>query len=88
MAGVPKMKTLSDEDPPLVSKCLEFTKHLANQGNDFKFSLSLPSEFFLSLDISNEKTFPKILEKEKKSPSTLKRNFERRKVYLDLKRKK
>ena len=53
MAGVPKMKTLSDEDPYLVSKCLEFTKHLANQGKDFKFSLSLPSGFSFSLDISN-----------------------------------
>ena len=30
MAGVPRMKTLSDEGPSLVSKCLEFTKHLAN----------------------------------------------------------
>ena len=79
------MKTLSDKDSSLVSKCLEFTKHFANQGKGFKFSLSLPSGFSFSLDISNEKTSSMIPEKKKKSQSTLRRNFQRRKVYLDKK---
>ena len=78
------MKTLSDKDSSLVSKCMEFTKHLANQGRDFKFSLSLPSGFSFSLDISNEKTSTRIPEK-KKSPSTLRRNSQRRKAYLEKK---
>ena len=79
MADVPKMKTLSDEDSSLVSKCLELTKHLANQGKGFKFSLSLPSGFSFSLDMSNEKTSSRIPEKKKISPSTLRRNLQRRK---------
>ena len=85
MAGVPRMKTLSDKGPSLVSKCLEFTKHLANHGKDFKFSLSLPSGFSFSLDISNEKTSSRIPEKKKKSKSTLRNNFQRSWVYLDKK---
>ena len=79
------MNTVSDKDSSLVTKCMEFTMQLANQGKGFNFSLSLPSGFSFSLDFSQEKTTSRIPEKKKKSPSTLRRNSQRRKTFLDKK---
>ena len=87
MAGVTFVNTMSEADSSLVSKCMEYTKQLANQGREFKFSLSLPSGFSFSLDYIQEKTSPKNLEKKKKSPSTLRRNAQRRKIFVDKKAK-
>ena len=79
------VKNMSESDSSLVSKCMEYTMQLANQGKGFKFSLSLPSGFDFSLDYTQGETASKIPEKKKKSPSTLRRNSQRRKTFLDRK---
>ena len=79
------MKNMSEVDSSLVSKCMEYTMQLANQGKGFKFSLSLPSGVSFSLDYSQGETASRIPEKKKKSPSTLRRNSQRRKTFLDKK---
>ena len=76
MAGV-----AGETDNSLAIQCMEFTKHLASEGKCFKFSLSMPSGFDFSLDVTQEKLAPsKIIERKKQSPSTLKRNALRKKT--------
>ena len=82
MAEVTEAKTMSENDSSLLSQCMDYTKQLASQGKDFKFSLSLPSGFNFSLDFTQEKLLPsRIPEKKRKSPSTLRRNAQRRKEF-------
>ena len=76
MAEVTETKTTSENDSSLVSQCMDFTKQLPSQGKDFKFSLSLASGFNFSLDLTQEKLLPS-----RKSPSTLRRNAQRRKEF-------
>ena len=83
MAAVKPVQNVSDTDSSLVSQCMDYTKELVIQGKDFKFSLSLPSGFNLSFEFSQEKMKnPNILTVKKKSPSTLRRNTQRKKEYL------
>ena len=83
MAKVTVMKTMNETDSSLALQCMDFTKQLASQGKAFKFSLSLPSGFNFSLDFSQEKLPPfRKPEGKKQSPSTLRRNTQRRKDYL------
>ena len=85
MAGVAS-KEHPETDNSLAIQCMEFTKHLASEGKCFKFSLSLPSGFDFSLDVTQEKLAPsKIIERKKQSPSTLKRNALRKKTFLQKK---
>ena len=82
MADVTAVKTMNETDS-LVFQCMDYTKQLASQGKAFKFSLSLPSGFNFSLDFSQEKLSPfRKPESKKQSPSTLRRNTQRRKDYL------
>ena len=61
---------------------MDYTKQLASQGKDFKFSLSLPSGFNFSLDLTQAKLLPsRIPEKKRKSPSTLRRSAQKRKEF-------
>ena len=69
----------------LAIQCMELTKHLANQGRSFKFSLSLQSGFTFSLDVTQEQLSPSSVERKKPSPSTLKRNALRKKTFLQKK---
>ena len=86
MAGATnKERTVSETDNSLAIQCMEFTKHLANQGKSFKFSLSLKSGFIFSLDVTQEKLSPSSIERKKQSPSTLKRNALRKKTFLQKK---
>ena len=79
---------VSEMNSSLVSQCMDFTKHLAKQGSDFKFSLSLPTGFNFSMDFSQDKlTQSRMPEKKKLSPSTLKRNSLRKKLFLEKKAK-
>ena len=83
MAEVTEAKTMSENDSSLLSQCMDYTKQLASQGKDFKFSLSLPSGFNFSLDLTQEKLLPsRIPEKKRKSPS--KYNKELLKKHLKL----
>ena len=78
MAGA--ANNVSETDHSLAIQCMELTKHLANQGKSFKFSLSLPSRFNFSLDVNQEQFSPSSVERKKTSPSTLKRNALRKKT--------
>ena len=70
----------SGEDSSLATKCMEFCHALANQGKEFKFSLTIGSTFTFSLDtMEGKETLPP---RTKKSPSTLKRNSKRRQEFL------
>ena len=87
MAEVTEVKTISENDSSLVSQCMDYTKQLASQGQDFKFSLSLPSGFNFFLDLTQEKLLPsRIPEKKRKSPSTLRRNAQRSKEFQQKKK--
>ena len=81
------MKSMSVTNSSLVSKCMDFTKHLANKGTDFKFSLSLPTGFNFSMDFSQDKMTLSWMPEKKKSPITLKRNSLRKKNFLEKKAK-
>ena len=59
---------------------MDFCHALANQGKEFKFSITIGSTFTFSLDTREGKeTLPARI---KKSPSTLKRNAKRRQEFL------
>ena len=89
MAEVTEAKTMSENDSSMVSQCMDYTKQLVSQGKDFKFSLSLPSGFNFSLDITQEKLLPSRLpEKKRRSPNTLRRNAQRRKEFQQKNRKR
>ena len=72
----------SETDHSLAIQCMELTKHLANQGKSFKFSLSLQSGFTFSLDVTQEQLSPSSVERKKPSPSTLKRNAVKKKTFF------
>ena len=83
MADVTAVKTMNETDSSLVFQCMDYTKQLASQGKAFKFSLSLPSGFNFFLALSQEKLSPfRKPESKKQSPSTLRRNSQRRKDYF------
>ena len=64
---------------------MDFTKYLVNKGTDFKFLLSLPSGFTFSLETQEKMTDSKKPKGKKRSPSTLKRNNLRKKLFLEKK---
>ena len=72
----------------LANKCLDFCQTLSSRGSAFKFSLTLGSNFSFSLD-TNVRTSDiqvKYLPKKKPSPSTIRRNARRSKMFLSKKR--
>ena len=74
MAGVEK------DDSALLSKCLEFCQALANQGQVINISVAIGPSFSFSLDTRGK--VHKDTDAKKKSPSTLRRNAERREEFL------
>ena len=77
------MTAVSETDSSLTTKCLDFCQALAGQGKCFKFSITIGSTFTFSLDTRGGKeTLPT---RNKKSPSTLRRNAKRRKEFLSKK---
>ena len=74
------MTAVSETDSSLTTKCLDFCQALASQGKAFKFSVTIGSTFTFSLDTREGKETLPI--KNKKSPSTLRRNAKRRKEFL------
>ena len=87
MPEATQVKSMSEMNSFLVSKCMYFTKQLANKGTDFKFSLSLTTGFNFSMDFSQDKKTLSRKSGKKKSPSTLKRNSLRKKIFLEKKAK-
>jgi hypothetical protein len=84
-----KISKMSENDSSLTTQCLAFCQALASQGMAFTFSLAVGSTFNFSLDIKKDsletkkETISAKKKKKKHSPSTLKRNFERRKKFLN-----
>ena len=78
------MCAVGEENSPLVTKCMDFCRALATQGEAFNFSLSIGSSFSFSLD-TRSKEFKKTIRTKKPSPSTLRRNAKRRQDFLNMK---
>ena len=78
---------INNDQPPLATHCLEFTKALVMQGVGFHFSITAGS-FSFSFDNSkgnrNSDTAwtPAKPEKTRKTPSTLRRNARRKELFL------
>jgi hypothetical protein len=82
---------MSNEDSSLTTQCLAFCQALASQGTAFNISLTVGSSFSFSLD-TREKTpsakerttsaKAEVRKKKKPSPSSLRRNAERREEFL------
>ena len=72
---------MTEEDSSLASKCMEFCQALASQGQSFKFSISIGSDFSFSLDTRSKATTSQGTKK-MASPSTLRRNARRREQFL------
>ena len=79
------MCTAASGEDSMASKCLAFCQTLVSQGQVFKFSLSIGSDFTFSLD-TRRKERSKVAKK-KASPSTVKRNARRKEEYLKRKNK-
>ena len=71
---------MTEVDSSLASKCMEFCQALANQGQDFNFTLTTTSGFSFSLDTRKKAASPDA--KKRLSPSTLRRNAKRKEGYL------
>ena len=72
--------TSSEDDLSLASQCLALCQTLAGQGKAFSLSVTVGSTFTFSLDSKEAASLPK--KKKKSSPSTLRRNAERREKFL------
>ena len=70
----------SEDDLSLASQCLTLCQTLAGQGKAFSLSVTVGSTFTFSLDSKEPASLPK--KKKKSSPSTLRRNAERREKFL------
>ena len=68
----------------LASQCMDYTRHLANQGHFFRFSLKMKT-FSFNLDIMESRK-PTSMTKKNLSPSTLARNAKRKEDFLAKKR--
>ena len=72
---------MTEVDSSLASKCMEFCQALASQGQSFKFSKSIGSNFSFSLDTRSKATRSQGAKK-MPCPSTLRRNASRREEFL------
>ena len=76
------MTAVSETDSSLATQCLDFCQALARQGKVFQLSITIGSTFTFSLDTREGKeTLPTRIKK-RSSPSTLRRNANRRKEFL------
>ena len=67
-----------------MSQCLEFCQALASMGQTISFSVTLGSTFAFNLDTRMKSTCSviKTSKKKKPSPSTLRRNLQRKEMFL------
>ena len=77
------MAAVAEVGSSLLSKCLDLCQALCNQGQAFKFSVTIGKDFTFSMDTRSKAAIPGI--KKKASPSTLRRNARRREEYLQRK---
>ena len=77
------MTAVGDESSSLASKCLDLCQTLASQGQAFTFSLTIGSTFNFSMSTGSQDTpaLPAKAVKNKKSPSTQRRDARRRKEF-------
>ena len=78
------MTSVGDDSPFLASKCLALCQTLASQGQAFTFSLTIGSTFNFSMSTGSQDTPAPAAKdmKNKKSPSTQRRDARRRKEFL------
>ena len=76
------MTAVIENSSSLATQCLEFCQALERQGKDFKLSISIGSTFTFSLDSRVGKATLPRKDKQRKSPSTLKRNAKRKEEFL------
>ena len=74
-------KMESSEHFSLATRCMDFYQQLSSQGKTFIFSLSMGPLYHFSLDTKEKSTPVPGVGKVKKSPSTLKRNADRKKYF-------
>ena len=79
--------TLCGEDSSLASQCLALCQTLVSQGKAFTFSLKIDSNSTLSFSLDTKEgkasaVSPEALTRKKVSPSTKRRNAQRRDEYL------
>ena len=76
--------TMMGGEPTLVTQCLDFFQALASMGQTISFSLALGSTFSSNLDTRRKTTSPgeRRPQKKKPSPSTLRRNQNRKEKFL------
>ncbi len=72
---------MDSQGASLATQCLAFCQALSIQGQAFTLALTVGSTFSFSLD-TREKTTPIKVRKKKPSPSSLKRNAQRKEDYL------
>ena len=78
------MTSVGDDSSSLASKCLDLCQTLASQGQAFTFSLTIGSTFNFSMTTGSQDTPAPAVKvvKNKKSPSTQRRDARRRKEFL------
>ena len=76
--------TAVGNESPLASKCLDLCRTLASHGKAFTFSLTIGSTFNFSMSTGSQDTPapPAQAVKNKKSPSTQRRDARRREEFL------
>merc|ERR1712129_244042 len=80
-----KMAEMSEVDSNVKSKCLDLCQALVDKGTPFTFSLTIGSNFTLSLDTRGKEERSAIWTRKKPSPSTLRRNARRKEQFLQRK---
>ena len=73
---------MRNDDPALVTKCLDFCQALTNMGQTFNISLSIGSSFSFSLDTRRTTLHEAVTRKKRVSPSRLRRNQRRKQEFL------
>ena len=73
---------MRNDDPALVTKCLDFCQALTNMGQTFNISLSIGSSFSFSLDTRRTTFHEAVTRKKRVSPSRLRRNQRRKEEFL------
>jgi hypothetical protein len=68
----------------VLAQCLEYSKQMDSNQKTFKFEVKLSSGFHFNFNaLDKEEPKPRTIEVKKKSPSTLRRNAERKQKFLD-----
>ena len=85
MAAMPAPVIGHEEDAKLVSQCLDFCQTLAGKSLTFSFSLTIGTNFSISVDTMGKGPLAPKEKKKKPTPSAMRRNARRREEFLNKK---